>query len=129
MKHSLSRTLTVSAMSVCAAVFAVAACTHVTDRVIEPAGAGGASTTGPEAADASLSPVGPIARTPEREPMPDFSLVRSPELGIRDRPRAQSETADRADNGLPQGGNSGTGGGGYAGSDRRPVSTGGRGYF
>jgi hypothetical protein len=110
-------------------VFAVAACTHVTDRVIEPAGTGGASTTGPEVADASLNPIGPIARTPEQEPTPDFSLVRSPELGIRDRPRAQSEITDRADNGLPQGGSGGMGGGGYAGSDRRPVSTASRGYF
>ena len=116
-------------MSVCGAVFAVTACSHVADRVIEPVGGGDASTTGPEAADASLSPLGPIARTPEREPAPDFSLVRSPELGIQERARPQSQVADRADNGLPQGGSVGTGGGGFGGSDRRPVSTGGRGYF
>jgi hypothetical protein len=117
-------------MSIFAAVFAIAACTRVADRVIEPVGAGDASTTGPEAADASLSPIGPIARTPEREPAPDFSLVRSPELGLQDRARLQSQLADRVDDGLPRGGNSGTGGGGgSAGSDRRPVSTGGQGYL
>ena len=117
-------------MSLCAAVFAVASCTRVTDRVIEPVGAGDASTTVPETADASLSPIGPVARTPEREPPPDFRLVRSPEVGIREQGRAQLQLADRADKGLPQGGNAGTGGStGEGGSDRRPVSNSGRGYF
>jgi hypothetical protein len=117
-------------MSVCAALFAVASCTRVTDRVIEPVGAGDASTTVPETADASLSPIGPVARTPQREPAPDFSLVRSPELGIRDQASPQIRFADRADNGLPGGGNTGAGGSaGYGGSDRRPVSTSDRGTF
>jgi len=117
-------------MSLCAAVFAVASCTRVTDRVIEPVGAGDASTTVPEFADASVSPIGPVARSPEHEPPPDFRLVRSPELGIRDQSHNQIRFAERTDNGLPgQGGDAGTSGnGGNAGSDRRPVSSGG-GYF
>jgi hypothetical protein len=130
MEQPLSRALTVSAMSVCAAVFAVASCTRVTDRVIEPVGAGDASTTDPEMTDAGLGPIEPVARSPEHEPPPDFSLVRSPEVGIRDQSRAQIRFADRADNGLPrQGGHAGSDGtAGNGGSDRRPVSTGG-GYF
>ena len=82
MAHSLSRALTVSALSMCVAVLGIASCTRTTDRVIEPAGAGDASTTTPELADASIRPIGPLARSPEREPPPDFSLVRSPELGL-----------------------------------------------
>ncbi|HEX3852302.1 MAG TPA: hypothetical protein VHW01_15135 [Polyangiaceae bacterium] len=116
-------------MSLGAAVFAIASCTRVTDRVIEPVG-GGDATTVPETADASLSPIGPIAHSPEREPTPDFRLVRSPELGFQEPARPQIQFAVRADNGPPQGGNAGTGGSaGYGGSDRRPVSTGGRGYL
>ena len=117
-------------MSLCAAVFAIASCTRVTDRVIEPVGGGDASTTVPETADASLSPIGPIAHSPKREPTPDFRLVRSPELGFREPAHPQIRFAARADSGLPQGGNAGTGGSaGHGGSDRRPVSTGGRGYL
>jgi len=128
MEQPLSRALTVSAMSLCGAVFAMASCTRVTDRVIEPVGAGDASTTVPETADAGLGPIGPVARTPEHEPPPDFSLVRSPELGIREPNRAQIRFAERADT-PGQGGSSGTGGApGGGGSDQRPVSTGG-GYF
>jgi len=95
--------------------------------VIEPVGGGDASTTSPELADASLSPIGPVARSPEHEPPPDFSLVRSPELGIRDQSGAQIRFADRMDNGLPgSGGSTGTGGtSGNGGNDRRPVSSGG----
>jgi hypothetical protein len=127
MALSLSRALTVSAMSLCAALFAVASCTRVTDRVIEPVGAGDASTTTPEIADASLSPIGPVARSPEHEPPPDFSLVRSPELGIREHSRVEIRFADRADNGLPGSGGAGAGGTAGASSDRRPVSSGGGG--
>jgi hypothetical protein len=110
-------------MSVSVALFAVASCTRVTDRVIEPTGGGDASTTTPEIADASLSPIGPVARTPAHEPPPDFSLVRSPELGIREQSHAQIRFADRVDNGLPgSGGSAGEGGtAGNGGSDRRPV--------
>ena len=113
-------------MSVCAALFGVASCTRVTDRVIEPPGAGDASTTTPELSDASLGPIGPVARSPEHEPPPDFSLVRSPEVGMRDA-REQSRVlvrfADRADNGVPgQGGSAGDSGtGGSGGNDRRPA--------
>ena len=109
-------------MSICAAVFAVASCTRVTDRVIEPVG-GDASTTDPEMADAGLSPVGPVARSPEHDPPPDFSLVRSPEVGMGDQSRAQIRFADRADNGPP--GPSGYAGNGRTAGNGGKVSTGG----
>jgi hypothetical protein len=109
-------------MSVCAALFGVVSCTRVTDRVIEPPGAGDASTTSPELSDASLGPIGPVARSHGQEPPPDFSLVRSPELGIRDQSRAPIQFADRLDNGLPSGGSAGDSGtGGTGGNDRRPA--------
>jgi hypothetical protein len=106
-------------MSMCVGVFAIASCTRTSDRVIEPVGGGDASTTVPETGDAGPSLIGPVARTPERDPPPDFSLVRSPELGY-------------LDNGLPgQAGNGGAGGSaGGSGSGSRPVSsTGGLSYF
>jgi hypothetical protein len=119
-------------MSLCAAVFSVASCTHTTDRVIEPAGADDASSTVPEATDASLSPIGPVAhsRPATREPPPDFSLVRSPELGLA--LPARHELGLRAEEqAVPAtGGSAGVGGAaGYSGSDRRPVSSGGGRYF
>jgi hypothetical protein len=109
-------------MSVFAALFAVASCTRVTDRVVEPPGAGDASTTTPDLADASLAPIGPVARSHELEPPPDFSLVRSPELGIGDQSRARIQFAERTDNGLPNGGSAGDSAtGGNGGNDRRPA--------
>jgi hypothetical protein len=120
-------------MSLCAAVFSVASCTHTTDRVIEPAGADDASTTVPEATDASLSPIGPVARShpPAREPPPDFSLVRSPELGLALPTRHELALVLHAEQAVPAtGGSAGVGGAaGFGGSDRRPVSSGGGRYF
>lgn len=129
--NSLSRALIVSAMSLCAAVFSVASCTHTTDRVIEPVGAGDASTTVPEATDASLSPIGPVARSPGREPPPDFSLVRSPELGLGLPVRQELGLALRTEQATPRasGGAEMGGAAGYGGSDRRPVSSGGGRFF
>lgn len=128
MNHPLSRALTVSAMSLCVGVFAIASCTRTTDRVIEPVGGGDASTTVPETGDAAPSLIGPVARTPEHDTPPDFTLVRSPELGSVE----QSHRSDYLDNGLPgQGGNGGAGGSaGGGGSGSRPVSSaGGLSYF
>jgi|SRR5882724_485009 len=127
MAPSLSRALTVSALSMCIAVLGIASCTRTTDRVIEPVGASDASTTTPELADAGLSPIGPMARSPEREPPPDFSLVRSPELGLAG-PRTDEPRTRLA---APSSGGSGgaAGDGGYSGSDRRPVSSGGGLYY
>jgi hypothetical protein len=141
MEQLLSRTLIVGAMSLCVGAFSVAACTHTTDRVIVPVGGGDASTTAPETGDASVAPIGPVARShrdPEPEPPPDFSLVRSPEvgaaiernMGFSDVHYLEVKTAVWMQ-ALPSvGGGAGAGGrGGEGGSDHRPVSTGGSSYF
>src|SRR4051812_24261810 len=61
MDYTLSRLLTVSALGVLSGVLAVTACTHTSDRVVEPVGGGDASTPSPELADSGVSPIGPIA--------------------------------------------------------------------
>ena len=141
--------LTVSVMSVCAGLFAIASCTRTTDRVLEPVGGGDASTTAPEVGDASLAPIGPVAhpsspaasplRQPEKEqeePSEDFRLARSPQLGLGLSARTEVHFATseiKTDNGLPGAGSSGTSGtaGSSAGGPGRgrPVATGGAAYF
>ena len=79
MDQLLCRLVTRSAVAVCVALTVVAACTHTSDRVIEPVGGGDASTTSPEVSDSGVSPIGPIAHP--IEPAEDFRLVRSPEFG------------------------------------------------
>lgn len=133
-----TRVLTASVMSVCAGLLAIVSCTRTTDRVLEPVGGGDASTTAPDVGDASLAPIGPVARPrptlPEDEPAQDFRLARSPELGlgIRDDVRLADALIIKADNGLPgQGGAAGTAGmAGTAGAPRaRPAATGGGSEF
>ena len=128
MTQALSRVLTMSAFSLCASVLTAAACTHTTDRVVEPVGAGDASTITPELDDASPGPIGPIAHP--IEPAEDYRLVRAPEFGIAIAREAHFTRADRGDERAPGlGGSDGNGGSaGMAGSDRRPVSSGGS-YF
>jgi hypothetical protein len=95
MDHSLPRLLIASAISVFAGVFALAACTHTsTDRIAEPVGGGDASTSAPEIGDGSVTPIGPVARTPEQDPAPDFTLVRSPQFGQAERSETQTPFVD-----------------------------------
>ena len=147
-----TRILTVSVMSVCAGLFAIASCTRVTDRVLEPVGGGDASTNAPAVGDASVTPIGPIAhpatptsplRQKEQEdqdqPSQDFRLARSPELGVGLGLRTASDVhfADRriikTDNGLPgpggAAGAAGSAGNAGAPGPGRPVATGGAAYF
>src|SRR6478752_8794141 len=83
MAHTVSRLLTASALALTTGVFSIVACTHTTDRVVEPPGGADASTTTPEGADAA-KPIGPIAplEPMEHEPREDFRLVRAPEFGV-----------------------------------------------
>ncbi|HEY3667747.1 MAG TPA: hypothetical protein VGL19_17210, partial [Polyangiaceae bacterium] len=70
------------------------------------------------------------SRPPAREPPPDFSLVRSPELGVALPARHQLGLALQREQAVPaMGGSAGVGGAGFGGSDRRPVSSGGGRYF
>ncbi len=114
--------LTLSASCAVAGVLSVAACTHTTDRVVEPAGASDASAPSPELSDAGLSPLGPIANPIEPiEPAEDYRLVRSPEFGASVRYDSLQTPGF--------GGASGNGGsGGMGGSDHRPVGVGGSYY-
>ena len=119
MDHVLSRRLTASACVVLSGVLSVAAaCTHTTDRVVEPVGAPDASTTTPDVADAEVAPIGPIAPI-EREPDEDFRLVRAPEFGIaRETPLVRPSAERRGGlGGINAGGSAGVGG-----SDQRPVA-------
>src|SRR3954466_10790125 len=54
MEQTLSRVLTSSALIALAGVLSIAACTHTTERVVEPVGGADASTTSPEVGDASV---------------------------------------------------------------------------
>ncbi|MEI9938924.1 MAG: hypothetical protein WDO69_17035 [Pseudomonadota bacterium] len=121
MDHALSRLLTASALAVLVGVFAVTACTHTGDRVVEPVGGGDASTTPTEVKDSGVSPLGPIAHP--IEPEEDFRLVRAPEFGAPSRLQRVSFSADRETAGSNAGGGAGVGG-----SDLRPVASGG-GYY
>jgi len=122
MDHALSRLLTVSALGALSGVLAVTACTHTSDRVVEPVGGGDASTSTPALGDAEVSPLGPIAQP---EPKEDFRLVRAPELGVARERTVSSLKGERADGLAGSGGSAGTGG-----SDLRPVvACGGANYY
>ena len=126
MAQALSRMLTMTTIGLGAAVLSIAACTHTTERVLEPVGAGDASTPTPELSDAGLNPLTPIALPPEPLPSEDYRMVRAPEFGLA---RSPSEARFQL-TAVPasSGGAGGTGSGGMAGSDRRPVATGGSYY-
>ncbi|HYP78041.1 MAG TPA: hypothetical protein VER12_18845 [Polyangiaceae bacterium] len=126
MDNALSRLLTASALVVSAGVLSIAACTHTTDRVVEPVGGADASTTSPEVADSGVSPIGPIAHPVELDPREDFRLVRAPEFGLSRNVRLTSFGSREQGGGL---GGSG-GNAGYGGSDVRPVvACGGGSYY
>jgi len=124
-------------MCACAGLLAVASCTRTNDRVVEPVGGGDASTTVPEVTDASVTPIGPVARPPmkqeeqpsqEEQPAQDFRLARSPELGAPPEARLVQAVSIKSDNALGGGGGE-TGNGGAAGRGA-PVGTGaGSNYF
>lgn len=102
-------------------MLSVVACTHATDRVVEPPGGSDASPTSPDVTDAGAKPIGPIAPLEPLEPEPndDFRLVRAPEFGFG--PATLRLTSTSAEQ---NGGSLGGGGGnaGFGGSDLRPVS-------
>jgi hypothetical protein len=123
MDHALSRLLTASALVVLAGVVSVTACTHTTDRVVEPVGGADASTTTPEVGDAGITPIGPIAHPVE--PDEDFRLVRAPEFGIAREAQLVGLSAEQL-TGL--GGTNAGGAAGFSGSDLRPVASGGNYY-
>jgi hypothetical protein len=129
MAQTLSRLLTSSALVALAGVLSVVACTHTNERVVEPVGGADASTNSPEVGDASVSPLGPIAHPIEADE--DFRLVRAPEFGVAREGVAQNiplATVSERQGGL--GGVNAGGGGGFAGSDLRPVSAcGGASYY
>jgi len=122
--QALSKLLTASALVVLASVVSVAACTHTTDRVVEPVGGGDAATTSPTAEDAGVAPIGPIARP--IEPDEDFRLVRAPEFGLAVAKTPMNSSPERN---LAIGGSSSAGGAGVAGSDARPASACGGGTY
>jgi len=121
MDHTLSRLLTVAALGVLSSVLALTACTHTSERVVEPVGGGDASSPSPEVADADVSPIGPIAQPVELEPKEDFRLVRAPEFQVARDVNSMRLSAERQ-GGL--GGSDGVGGAGFGGSDLRPVHVG-----
>ena len=118
--------LTVTTIGLAAGVMSIAACTHTTDRVVEPVGAGDASAPAPELSDAGLNPLTPIALPPEPPAAEDYRMVRAPEFGLaRESGQARfTLTEGQAGPGLG-GGAGGMNNGGMGGSDRRPVATGG----
>ena len=128
MDYPLSRLLTGTALALSAGVFSIVACTHTSDRVVEPPGGADASTTTPEVADSGAKPIGPIAPIEpiEAEPKEDFRLVRAPEFGqSRDHLSFMKLRADGYGSGL--GGASGSAG--FGGSDLRPVVANGGAYY
>jgi len=118
MAHTVSRLLTASALALTTGVFSIVACTHTSDRVVEPPGGADASTTTPEGADAA-KPIGPIAPIEpiEHEPKEDFRLVRAPEFGVAREVSLISVSGKREQIGLGGAGNAA----GFGGSDLRPV--------
>lgn len=113
-----------TAIGLAASVLSIAACTHTTDRVIEPVGQGDASAPSPEMNDAGLNPLAPIARPPE--PLEDYRLVRAPELGLAR--EASYRPMEKPLQGM--GGAAGAGGAGIGGSGLRPVTgSGGSQYY
>ncbi len=123
MDHTLSRLLTASALAVLAGVLSVTACTHTTDRVVEPVGGQDASTTSPEVADAGVNPIGPIANP--IEPVEDFRLVRAPEFGMPRGATLENLSVQRMSGFV---GFNGGGSAGVGGTDLRPVACGGSYY-
>lgn len=120
--RALLRVLSRLAVTSSVGAFAIAACTHTTDRVVEPIGGGDASTTSPEVSDGSTTPIGPIAPI---EPADDFRLVRSPEFGAGLGPSREDYSPLRLQVGGGGVGSGGTAGMGLGGNDHRPVSSGG----
>ncbi|HET7542910.1 MAG TPA: hypothetical protein VFK05_23720 [Polyangiaceae bacterium] len=123
--HAISKLLLASALAAATGVFSVAACTHTSDRVVEPPGGPDASTNSPAVEDSGAAPIGPIAHPPgveDGEPADDFRLVRAPEFGapIRMRPveflKLRGEPLGGGLGGFGSGGSAG-----FAGSDLRPV--------
>lgn len=114
-------------------VLSVAACTHTTERVVEPVGGADASTTSPEVGDASVAPIGPIAPiAPPVEPDEDFRLVRAPEFGsARERITRELQLVSGSQRQGGLGGANAGGNAGFAGSDLRPaaVACGGSSYY
>lgn len=119
----LSRLLTGLTLVTAAGVLSAVACTHTTDRVVEPPGGADASTTSPEVGDSGTNPIGPIADPLQPEPREDFRLVRAPEFGIPRVELLSLGSEPRASGGFDAGGAAG-----FAGSDRRPVASGGSYY-
>jgi len=126
MDQALSRLLTASALVTLTGLLSVVACTHTTDRVVEPVGGADASTTTPEVGDSGANPLGPIAQP--LEPVEDFRLVRAPEFGgVAPSVQLVSLTADRQAGAL--GGANAGGSAGIGGGDARPVSACGGGHY
>ena len=124
MAQALSRMLTMTALGLAASSLSVAACTHTTDRVVEPVGSADASAPTPELDDGGLNPLTPIAHPPET--VEDYRLVRAPEFGSTIAREASFKPKERpASTALSGGGAGGTDKGGVADSDRRPVAFGG----
>jgi len=123
MDQHLSRLLTASALVVLAGVLSVTACTHTSDRVVEPVGGGDASTSSPELMDAGAKPIGPIAHPVESED--DYRLVRAPEFGLARETQLVSLSAAVP---LGVGGINAGGSAGFSGIDARPVACGGNYY-
>jgi len=128
MAEALSRMLTLAATGVTAAVLSVSACTHTTDRVVEPVGAHDASTPEPELSDGGLNPLTPIALPPE-PPVEDYRLVRAPELGLARETSSIFMRASASADMDQVGGAGGNHSAGMGGSDLRPVATGGNRYY
>lgn len=129
MVEALSRMLTLAAIGVTASVLSVSACTHTTDRVVEPVGAHDASTPEPELSDGGLNPLTPIALPPE-PPIEDYRLVRAPELGLARETSGSLLMRASASADMDQtGGSGGNHSAGTGGSDLRPVATGGNRYY
>jgi hypothetical protein len=126
MAQALSRMLTMTAVGLGASLLSIAACTHTTDRVLEPVGAGDASAPTPEVSDAGLNPLTPIALPPPAAE--DYRLVRAPELGLALDVSKASFNANEASAAPAIGGAGGMGSGGMAGTDQRPVASGGSYY-
>jgi hypothetical protein len=126
MTHTPVRWLTLIALGLAAVVLPIAACTHTTDRVVEPVGVGDASAPTPELSDAELNPLTPVALPPEPE-REDYRLVRAPELGLGREVTSARITLTGIRTEATSSGSAGgsSGGGGMGGSDQRPVATGG----
>jgi len=108
MLRTLSHAIALGSIAASVVILGTASCMHTaTDRVLEPVGAAGASTTPPAAsplADAGVAPIGPVATAVE--PAKDFHTVRAPEFGLPPGPRLAGSWGE-----LPAAGGSGGSGG------------------